>query len=102
MSRQTDQVTACSNSNGSLESAGRTDSVDQSQSDTGEVFLPGFMCISYEDILRDLPLFPGQYFLSVLMIQSCTIGLSCFLAISVQFTWRLCHGRGFSYADASP
>ena len=57
----------CSNSNGSLESAGRTDSVDQSQSDTGEVFLPGFMCISYEDILRDLPLFPGQYFLSVLM-----------------------------------
>ena len=52
----------CSNSNGSLESAGRTDSVDQSQSDTGEVFLPGFMCISYEDILRDLPLFPGQYF----------------------------------------
>ena len=78
----------CSNSNGSLESAGRTDSVDQSQSDTGEVFLPGFMCISYEDILRDLPLFPGQYFLSVLMIQSCAIGLSWFLAILVQFTWR--------------
>ena len=78
----------CSNSNGSLESAGRTDSVDQSQSDTGEVFLPGFMCISYEDILRDLPLFPGQYFLSALMFQSCTIGLSCFLAILVQFTWR--------------
>ena len=78
----------CSNSNGSLEAAGRTDSVDQSQSDAGEVFLPGFMCISYEDILRDLPLFPGQYFLSVLMIQSCMIGLFCFLAILVQFTGR--------------
>lgn len=47
-------------SNGSLESAGRTDSVDQSQSDSGDVFMPDFMRISYEDILRDLPMFPGQ------------------------------------------
>ena len=60
MSLQNEHTTAFSNSNGSLESAGRTESVDHSQSDIGDVFLPGFMCISYEDILKDLPIFPGQ------------------------------------------